>query len=51
MTLVDNNMPEDMIKNVNGDYLKTYIALITKTKTKNTAETLEKNKKMAILYY
>lgn len=47
MTLVDNNMPEDMIKNVNGDYLKTYIALITK----NTAETLEKNKKMAILYY
>lgn len=25
-------MPEDMIKNVNGDYLKTYIALITKTK-------------------
>ncbi|HIH7443803.1 TPA: hypothetical protein ACYSQW_002288 [Yersinia enterocolitica] len=43
MTLVDNNMPEDMIKNVNGDYLKTYIALITKTK--NTAETLEKNKK------
>ncbi|MFJ1200323.1 hypothetical protein AB8P58_08525, partial [Yersinia enterocolitica] len=49
MTLVDNNMPEDMIKNVNGDYLKTYIALITKTK--NTAETLEKNKKMAIPYY
>ncbi|MET1452825.1 hypothetical protein [Yersinia enterocolitica] len=49
MTLVDNNMPEDMIKNVNGDYLTTYIALITKTK--NTAETLEKNKKMAILYY